>query len=127
MILRAEADGAWRVQFLPNAYDRYHAADPLRFPRTSRTAYLFEPRDWLALCREADVRRERIACVFHSHVNGNADFSSEDRAQAAPAGEPLLPGTSYLVVAMVDGRATQARLYQWMRGDFLDHPVPLPA
>jgi proteasome lid subunit RPN8/RPN11 len=110
---------------LLNAYDRYHATDPVRFPHTSATAYLFEPREWLALHEEADALGEQVACVFHSHVNGSANFSAEDRAQAAPAGQPLLPGVSYLVVAVDRGRATEARLFQWFEGDFLDHPVPL--
>ncbi|WP_224370025.1 Mov34/MPN/PAD-1 family protein [Hyalangium versicolor] len=125
VILREGPQGAWRVRFLLNAYDRYHAADPVRFPRTSRTAYLFEPREWLALSMEADARGEHIACVFHSHVNGIADFSAEDRAQAAPDGQLVLPGISYLVVAVVAGRATEARLFRWEQREFLDRLVPL--
>lgn len=115
----------WRVQPITNAYDRYHAADPVRFPRTSRTAYFFEPREWLLLHQQADARGEQIACVFHSHINGVADFSAEDRAEAAPAGLPVLPGVSYLVVAVEGGRATQARLFWWQNEDFRDRPVPL--
>jgi len=126
VILRAGPEGPWRIWPLPNAYDWYHAADPVRFPHTSRTAYLFEPRDWLALNLEADARGEQIACVFHSHVNGIADFSPEDRAQALPAGQPLLPDVSYLVVAVVGGRATEARLFRWVEGEFLDRLVPFP-
>jgi proteasome lid subunit RPN8/RPN11 len=110
---------------LTNAYDRYHAADPVRFPRTSRTAYLLEPHEWLSLNQQADARGEQVACVFHSHVNGVADFSAEDRAQAAPAGLPVLPGVSYLVVAIEDGHATQARVFWWQNEDFRDRPVPL--
>jgi proteasome lid subunit RPN8/RPN11 len=125
VILRTRSEGAWRIRFLPNAYDRYHAADPVRFPRTSRTAYLFEPREWLALLIEADAQGERIACVFHSHVNGIAEFSAEDRAQAAPDGLPLLPDVSYLVVAVSAGRATEARLFRWADGVFLDRLVLL--
>lgn len=125
VILRSVSAGTWRIHSLPNAYDRHHAVDPGRFPRTSRTAYLFEPRDWLALLKEADARGEQLACVFHSHVNGIADFSAEDRAQAAPAGLPLLPDISYLVVAVVDGQATEARLFRWIERDFLDRQVPL--
>jgi proteasome lid subunit RPN8/RPN11 len=126
VILRAGPEGPWRIRPLPNAYDRYRAADPARFPRTSRTAYLFESRDWLALQMEADARGEQIACVFHSHVNGIADFSAEDRAQALAAGQPLLPDVSYLVVAVVAGRASEARLFRWLEGEFLDRLVPLP-
>lgn len=126
VILRAGPEGPWRVRPLPNAYDRYHAADPVHFPHTSRTGYLFEPRDWLALNLEADARGEQIACVFHSHVNGIADFSAEDRAQALAAGQPLLPDVSYLVVAVVAGRASEARLFRWVEGEFRDRLVPLP-
>lgn len=127
VILRAGPNGPWRIQPISNAYDRYHAEDPARFPYTSRTAYLFEPREWLALNLEADARGERIACVFHSHVNGVAQLSAEDRAQALPDGQPLLPGVSYLVVAVVRGHATDARLFHWVDGDFRDHLVPLLA
>ena len=127
VILRAGAEGPFRIRPLPNAYDRYHAADPARFPRSSRTAYLFEPREWLALNEEADAGSEQIVCVFHSHVNGIADFSAEDRAQAAPAGQPVLPGVTYLVVAVVGGQAAEARLFQWVAGVFLGRPVPLGA
>jgi [CysO sulfur-carrier protein]-S-L-cysteine hydrolase len=125
VILRAGPEGPWRIRPLPNAYDRYHSADPVRFPRTSRTAYLFEPRDWLALHLEAEARGEQITCVFHSHVNGIADFSAEDRAQALAAGQPLLPDVSYLVVAVVAGQASGARLFRWVEGEFRDRPVPL--
>ncbi len=117
--------GPWRVRPLHNAYDRYHAADPLRFPRTSRTAWLFEPTEWLAVLQQADASGEHLVCVFHSHVNGSADFSAEDRAQAAPMGVPLLPGVSYLVVALPDGRAADARMFWWEEGDFRGRPVPL--
>lgn len=127
VILRAGLDGPWRVRPVANAYDSHHAADPVRFPLTSRTAYLFEPREWLALNLEADARGERVVCVFHSHVNGTAQLSAEDRAGALLEGQPVLPGVSYLVVAMVGGRAAQAQLFRWEGGEFRGRPVPLEA
>ena len=125
VILRAGPKGPWRIQPITNAYDRYHAADPARFPRTSRTAYLFEPREWLALNLEANTRGELVTCVFHSHVNGTAQLSAEDRTQALPDGQPILPGVSYLVVAVVRGHAAEARLFRWVDGEFRDRLVPL--
>jgi proteasome lid subunit RPN8/RPN11 len=125
VLLRHGQRGTWRVRPITNAYDRYHALEPVRFPRTSRTAYFFEPREWLLVNQEADAHGERVACVFHSHTNGIADFSAEDRAQAAPAGLPVLPGVSYLVVAIEGGHATHARLFWWQEEDFLDRPVTL--
>jgi proteasome lid subunit RPN8/RPN11 len=110
---------------MTNAYDRYHKVDPVRFPRTSRTAYLFDPKEWLQVSREADDRGEQIACVYHSHIDAGAYFSVEDRAMAAPDGDPVLPGTVYLVIAVDRGKATAAKLFWWDRRDFHEEAVPL--
>lgn len=118
-------EGHWRVQPMTNAYDRYHKVDPIRFPRTSRTAYLFDPKEWLQVSREADDRGEQIACVYHSHIDAGAYFSVEDRAMAAPDGDPVLPGTVYLVIAVDGGKATAAKLFWWDRRDFHEAAVPL--
>jgi [CysO sulfur-carrier protein]-S-L-cysteine hydrolase len=124
VLLRGEA-GGWRVRPLLNAYDRYHAEDPVRFPRSARTAYWVEPREWLAVNREADAQNEQVACLFHSHIEGVARLSAEDRHAAAPGGTPLFPGVSYLVVNVVQGRATEARWYRWGGGEFRDQAVSL--
>ncbi|QRK06953.1 M67 family metallopeptidase [Archangium violaceum] len=106
VLLRAGREGPWRVRPLGNA----HA--------TPRTAYAFEPREWLAVLLEAESRGEHVACVFHSHVDSSADFSDEDRHQAAPDGHPLLPGVSYLVMAVHSGCVRDTRIFWWERGEF---------
>jgi [CysO sulfur-carrier protein]-S-L-cysteine hydrolase len=123
LILRGPT--GFRIHPMQNAYDRYHAVDPERFPRTSRTAYLFDPKEHLRISEEADARREQIACVFHSHCDVGAYFSQEDRQMAAPDGEPLWPGVSYLVVAVDQGVPTAAKLFWWEKGAFLERDVPL--
>jgi [CysO sulfur-carrier protein]-S-L-cysteine hydrolase len=115
----------WVVRPMVNVYDRYHAADPERFPRTSRTAYLFDPKEWLRVSEQADSEGQQVMCVFHSHADVGAYFSREDREMAAPDGEPLLPGVSYLVVAVDSGKATAAKLFWWVGQDFREHAVPL--
>ncbi|HEY8206598.1 MAG TPA: Mov34/MPN/PAD-1 family protein, partial [Myxococcaceae bacterium] len=115
-----------RIQLMENAYDRYHLLEPQNFPRTSRTGYLFDPREQLAVYRDADARGEEVACIFHSHVDGGAHFSGEDRAMAAPDGVPMAPGVSYLVVSVRQRRASAARLYRFLEGDFQGTDVPLP-
>jgi [CysO sulfur-carrier protein]-S-L-cysteine hydrolase len=117
--------GDWRVRPMTNAYDRYHNLDPLRFPRTARTAYLFDPKEWLQVSREADERGEHIACVYHSHIDAGAYFSAEDRAMAAPDGDPVLPGTAYLVLAVDRGKATAAKLFWWGEQEFHEATVHL--
>ncbi|HZH16423.1 MAG TPA: M67 family metallopeptidase [Archangium sp.] len=113
VLLRAGESGPWRVRPLRNAQDEFHAREPVRFPRTSRTAYSFEPREWLGVLMEAEVRGEHVACVFHSHVDSGAEFSDEDRRQAAPEGHPLLPGVSYLVIAIHSGGVRDAKIFWW--------------
>ncbi len=112
-----------RIRPMQNAYDKYHRVDPERFPRTSRTAYLFDPKEDLIVQREAESTGERVHCVFHSHGDVGAYFSQEDRAMAAPDGEPLLPGVCYLVVAVDQGKSTAAKLFVWEGGDFREFPV----
>lgn len=125
LILRDRA-GTFTVRPMANAYDRYHAVDPDTFPRTSRTAYFFDPKEWLAVSQQAETAGDQIACIFHSHVDVGAYFSAEDRAMAAPEGQPLHPGVSYLVVAVDAGKATTARLYWWQEGEFQEINVPFP-
>nr|WP_228530880.1 MULTISPECIES: Mov34/MPN/PAD-1 family protein [Myxococcaceae] len=83
-----------------------------------RLGFAFEPGEWLALCRAADARGERVACVFHSHPDGAASLSAADRAAAAPGGQALLPGTLQLVVAVNAGRAGELRAWRFEDGDF---------
>ncbi len=97
VILRNLANGRWRVQPMRNAYDEYRA----------------------------EATGEHVACVFHSHTDAGAYFSAEDRAMAAPSGEPLLPGMAYLVVAVDRGKATAAKLFWWGGADFSERPVQL--
>ncbi len=106
VILQHGGTGGLRVRPLRNV-----AGSP-------RTAYAFSPEEWLAVLTEADARGERVVCVFHSHVEAPARFSEEDRARAAPAGEPLLPGVSYLIGSVHRGCVRWVSEYEWREGDF---------
>jgi proteasome lid subunit RPN8/RPN11 len=120
-----EKDGRFTTRPMQNVYDRYHEKDPARFPRTSRTAYLFDPKEWLAATEEAEGRGAKLSCIYHSHGDVGAYFSKEDRDMAAPDGEPILPDVVYLVVAVDGGRATGAKAYRWRNGDFEEKPISL--
>ncbi|HZH04765.1 MAG TPA: M67 family metallopeptidase [Myxococcaceae bacterium] len=123
LILRGPGPDELRVRPMRNVYDRYHAQDPERFPRTSRTAYLFDPREWMQVTEEAEVVGAQVACIFHSHGDVGAYFSDEDKAMAAPDGEPLFPEVSYLVVAVDAGKVTGAKLFAWNGRCFEEHPA----
>jgi proteasome lid subunit RPN8/RPN11 len=113
-----------------NAYDALKAQDPEAFPRTARTAYQFDPKEWLRVNQEADELGERIACIYHSHADVGAYFSEEDRRAATFDGAPLLPGVDYLVVAVNQARVEGAKLFRWQDGGFtevaFDFPLPRP-
>jgi proteasome lid subunit RPN8/RPN11 len=119
--------GGARFVPLANAYEEWALRDRAAFPRDARTAYLFDPNAWLGLLRTSEAAGERVAYILHSHPDGQAAFSAEDVAQAAPAGLPLLPAVAYLVVAIQAGRATEASCARWTRGGFREVGLSIPA
>jgi proteasome lid subunit RPN8/RPN11 len=103
--------------------DRYHALDPVRFPRTSRDSYLMDPKAQLRLHRELEAGGGEIAAVWHSHVETGAYFSAKDRADAVVEGTPTVPGAEYLVVGVQGGRAGEVRRFCWDGREFVEAPV----
>ena len=112
--------GALAVVPIPNVADRYHAADPERFPRTSRDSYLMEPKAQLAVLRELDASGDEIVAVWHSHVEVGAYFSEKDRADAVVDGIPQVPGAEYLVLGVRGGRVTETRRFRYEGGAFVE-------
>lgn len=124
-VVLGTAGGGLRVLPLPNVYDRYAKADPAHFPRTSRTAYKLNE---LQLAREleaAAAQGESLRCIFHSHVDVGAYFSSEDEDMAAPPPDrrPAWPGVVYLVVDVGGGKARGAKLFGWDGARFSELPL----
>ena len=107
-------DGSLRVHPMQNA----SGLDP-------RRSYALDPREQLAVFRDAQRQREQIEVIFHSHCDAGAHLSEEDLLQAAPGGQPLHPHAAYLVVAVDKGRATHARMYRWEAGELCETPVRL--
>jgi proteasome lid subunit RPN8/RPN11 len=113
------------VREVENAADRYHEADPLRFPRTSRDSYLMDPKAQLRVHLELSESGGEIVAVWHSHVDVGAYFSAKDRADAVIEGVQQVPGAEYLVFGVVSGRVTEAKLFRWAGGDFVEEPLSL--
>jgi proteasome lid subunit RPN8/RPN11 len=110
--------GILEVVAVANVADRYHAAEPARFPRTSRDSYLMDPRAQLRIQKSLEAEGGEIVAVWHSHVEVGAYFSEKDRADALVDGVPLLPGVEYLVLGVRSGRVTEARRYRLEDGAF---------
>lgn len=105
-------DGRVEHRPLRNAYDAHRARDPAAWPRSNRTAFLVAPGEWMALEADALARGATI-CLYHSHCEGPAELSADDRRFAAPGGAPLLQGLTLLIVSVRAARAGEVRLYTW--------------
>ncbi len=108
---------------VPNVADRYHAADPERFPRTSRESYLMDPKAQLSLHREIDARGGEILAVWHSHVEAGAYFSEKDRADAVVGGLQTVPAAEYLVLSVRGGRVVEAKRFRWDGATFVESAI----
>lgn len=117
-----------RVQPMENALDRYHARDPKRFPRTAATGYLLDPRQQLDALEQAAARGERLAAIFHSHIEVGAYFSAEDRALALTEdGIPLLPQVEYVVLSVRAQVCDEIKGYLFEAGGLcLERDLTLP-
>ena len=112
--------GALHVVPIANVADRYHAADPAAFPRTSRDSYLMDPKDQLRVMRELDSWGGEIAAVWHSHVEVGAYFSAKDRADAVVDGVQTVPGAEYLVLGVRGGRVIEVRRFRFDGAGFVE-------
>jgi proteasome lid subunit RPN8/RPN11 len=123
LVRRAEA-----LQVVPmtNVADRYHAVDPVRFPRMSREAYLMNAREQLRLQRDLEEHGGEIVAVWHSHVEVGAYFSEKDRGDAVLDGQPAVPGAEYLVLGVRGGRVTEGKRYRWDGREFVEAPLAFP-
>jgi proteasome lid subunit RPN8/RPN11 len=124
IFVKDDPGGERRLFPCRNIQDEMHGKDPEHFPRESRTAYFMDPQDTLRIHRAQDDG-ERIAVIYHSHIDCDAYFSETDTRNALPGGAPAFPETIYVVVSVVEGRTQEARAYRWDAGSQEFAPVPL--
>lgn len=110
---QAEKEKLTHVRPCINVQDQYHGLDPKTFPRTAATAYFINPKELLAIQKEARKAQEEIRIIYHSHVDCGAYFSEEDKRIATAEGEPAYPGVRYLVLSVRDGKVTDCNLFAW--------------
>jgi proteasome lid subunit RPN8/RPN11 len=113
-------DAERRLLRCRNVQNELHARDPERNPRTARTAYHIDPHDLLRIGR-LESEGFGVSVIYHSHVDAGAYFSETDRRQALIGDEPAYPGATYLVTAVITGRAETTTAFRWdpTRRDFL--------
>ena len=97
----------------PNGYDEMHAREPKTFPRNARTAYLIDGRVQQAIFDEVKLHDLEVKSIVHSHTDHDAYFSEEDKTVAAPWGEPMYPGISYIVISIWNGQFKETNEFIW--------------
>ncbi|MBO4162981.1 MULTISPECIES: EamA family transporter [Micromonospora] len=108
-----------RVHEARNTADEMHRQDPVRFPRTAATGYVLAPADLIYLEDNLDGD-DPVVVLYHSHPNGRAYFSDEDRRNALVDGAPLYPTLEQLVVGIDDTGVREARLFRCVEGDYTE-------
>jgi len=103
----AQVDRFLEIQ---NVQDELHREDPARHARTAHTGYTFEPRALLDLVMD-ETAPVAAKVAFHSHPDGCAELSSLDRDRAFLQEGLLTYPVQHLVIAVRDGRACEARLF----------------
>jgi proteasome lid subunit RPN8/RPN11 len=103
---------------LENLADRYHALDPVEYPRTSRDAFMVNEVKLSKLVREAENSGEKWLALYHSHIDCGAYFSAEDKRFAAPDNVPVFPHLYQLVVDAREDRIVEARAFRWDGQDY---------
>jgi [CysO sulfur-carrier protein]-S-L-cysteine hydrolase len=96
-----------------NIQDELHAQDAERYPRTAATAYVMDPKDQKQVESLAKDKGLDIVAIVHSHPDHEAYFSAEDKGNAAPWGEPLFEGLSYVVVSVYDKKIKEIKDFFW--------------
>lgn len=111
-------DSAVRAVPLDNLADRFHAMDPVEYPRTSRDAFMVNEAKLAKAVREAEAAGERWLAFYHSHIDCGAYFSAEDKKYAAPEGQPVYPQLYQVVIETRAERIVEARTFRWDGTDF---------
>jgi proteasome lid subunit RPN8/RPN11 len=103
---------------LENLADRYHALDPVEYPRTSRDAFMVNEAKLGRLVREAESAGEQWIAFYHSHIDCGAYFSDEDKRFAAPNSTPVYPDLYQIVIETHADRIVEARAFRWDGADY---------
>jgi proteasome lid subunit RPN8/RPN11 len=108
-----------------NVQNQLHALDPQSYPRDARTAFAMDFREVEAILADASRTGATLKAFYHSHPEHDAYFSQEDRAFAAPFGEPTFPDSAHIVVSVYARAVRQIRAYAWQseRQDFVEIPL----
>ncbi len=96
---------------LPNLANRYHAIDPVDYPRTGRMYFLVDPLKFSRAIKSGEDGGRPIKVLWHSHLDVGAYFSDTDAQTALAGGDTPAYDLAYLVVSVRgNGRGGEAKV-----------------
>ncbi|HSE91983.1 MAG TPA: Mov34/MPN/PAD-1 family protein [Methylomirabilota bacterium] len=100
-----------------NIQDELHALDPVRHPRTARTAFNIGKDDHDRIA-SLQAQGFELAVIYHSHVDVGAYFSETDRRMAMMGQDPrrhdpLYPDVTHVVMAVTRDGVEQVNAFRW--------------
>jgi proteasome lid subunit RPN8/RPN11 len=98
-----------------NEADKYHALDPVTFPRTSRMYFKINEMRAARAFDDGDREGQPIKVIYHSHCDAGAYFSKEDAATFASDGLLMWP-CAFLVVSVVQSKVVDTKLWVHVPG-----------
>lgn len=110
---RKDPDKITEIFSCRNVQDEFHLKDSATYPRTSRTAYLIDPRDLLTIHKKTRQEDLLIRLIYHSHIDAPVEFSEEDHRQALWEGEPIYPGAAYFIASVQKKKVVSSMIYSW--------------
>lgn len=98
-----------------NEADKYHALDPVRFPRTARMYFKINELAASRIFEAAERDGAPVKIIYHSHTDVGAYFSAEDAATFSSGGVLTWP-CAFVVVSVVQGKVADRRLWVHVPG-----------
>ena len=96
-----------------NIQNKMHELDPENYPRTERTAFLIEPKEFLRIDNSTKEGKILIG-IFHSHPDEDSYFSDEDKSAAVPFGDiPTFPDAEHIVVSVFENEIREIKVFAW--------------
>ncbi len=107
-----------------NDADKYHALDPIQFPRTARTYFKINEIKAMKAMAAAQANGAPLKVIYHSHIDSSDAFSEEDAATFAVDNQLTWP-CAFLVVSVYDGTPRSHRLWIHQPGTnaFVESPL----
>ena len=99
-----------------NIQNDMHKLDPETYPRTARTAFLIEPKEFLRIDNSAKEGKV-LKAIFHSHPDEESYFSDEDKRAALPFGDiPTFPDADHVVISIRQNEVKETKVFTWDQG-----------